>query len=78
MLLTPSEIYQLTGKKRRPAQVKVLRFMGIEHRVRPDASLIISRDHVRKLLDGDSVNMRFSKRIEPNWSAMDAKTSKGR
>ncbi len=77
MFLTPSEINLLTGKKRRPAQTKVLRFMGIEHRLRPDASLIVSRDHVTKLLDGDSVKRRIKKRIEPNWSAFDGKTTKG-
>jgi hypothetical protein len=72
MLLTPSEISNLTGKKRRPAQIRVLKFMGIEHRLRPDASLIISREHVMKLLDGDSVKRRIKNRVEPNWSAINA------
>lgn len=76
MFLTPLEITQLTGKKRRPAQVRVLRFMGIEHRVRPDASLIISRDYMTKLLDGDSTNNRIRCRTEPDWSVFNAKTTK--
>lgn len=75
LFLTVDEIISLTGKKRRPAQVRALRFMGIEHKTRPDGSLIISRRHVVKLLDPDSVKRRIKRRIEPNWSAIDAKIS---
>lgn len=75
LCLTVDEIIFITGKKRRPAQTRALRFMGIEHKTRPDGTLLISRTHVEKLLDGDSVKSRIERRIEPNWSAIDAKSS---
>ena len=75
LCLTVDEIIFITGKKRRPSQVRVLRFMGIEHKTRPDGSLLISRSHVEKLLDGDSVNTRIKRRTEPDWSLFDAKTT---
>ena len=70
--LSPLEIHQITGRKRRPSQVRALRFMGIEHRIRPDGSILVSRVHVEKLLDGDSVKRRIEKYTEPNWSAISA------
>ena len=69
MFLKPDEIRNLTGKERKPAQRRALNLMGIEHRVRPDGALIVSRTHIEKLLDG---NIRGSaeKNIEPNWGAL--------
>lgn len=72
LFLTVDEIINLTGKKRRPSQVIALRFMGIDHKIRPDGSLLISRSHVEKLLDGDSRIPRIKERIEPNWDAINA------
>jgi hypothetical protein len=43
MFLTNEEVVQLTGRKRHPAQVRALRGMGIEHRVRPDGSVAVLR-----------------------------------
>lgn len=73
MFLSVPEINQLTAKKRRASQIQVLRFMGIEHKVRPDGSLLVSRVHVEKLLDGESVNNRIKRRTEPDWSMFNAK-----
>lgn len=50
MFLTADEIAELTGRRRCNAQVRVLRFMGIEHRQRPDGSIAVSRSHVDSLL----------------------------
>jgi hypothetical protein len=50
--------------------------MGIEHRVRPDGSILVSRAHIEKTLDGDSSGVRFFKEREPNWEAMRAKKKK--
>lgn len=69
MFLEPDEIEKLTGKQRRPAQQKALCSMGIEHRVRPDGAIIISRSHVEKILDGATMP-KTERRIEPNWNAI--------
>lgn len=71
--LSPLEIHHLTGKKRRVDQVRILRFMGIEHKIGPDRSLLISRAHIEKTLDGDSVNIRTNESIQPDWSVLRAK-----
>lgn len=65
-LLTHEEIEQLTGKVRKPAQVRALRFMGVEHKIRPDGAVIVSRSHVEKILDGDMAS-KVKRRVEPNW-----------
>lgn len=71
MFLTPEEVTNLTGKKRNPAQVTALRTMGIEHKVRPDGAIIISRSHVERVLDGHIINGLESKScIQPNWKDM--------
>ncbi len=66
MFLSLSEIEDLTGRRRKQAQVKALRFMGIEHIIRPDGAIIISRSHIEKTLDGYIPNPA-ERRIEPNW-----------
>jgi hypothetical protein len=43
MFLTDSEITQLTGRTRHKAQAKVLDFMGIPYKSRPDGSLVVLR-----------------------------------
>lgn len=69
LFLENTEIERLTGKFRRPAQRRVLCLMGIEHRVRPDGALIVSRSHVEKILDGVAAQ-RQERRVEPNWNAI--------
>lgn len=70
MILTPDELVELTGKKTRTAQAQVLRFMGVEHRRRPDGSLVVLKSHV------DLVFGAVSEQKEPeyhiNWSAINA------
>ncbi len=61
MFLDAIELEQLTGKKRRDAQVRALRFMGIEHRVRPDGTVAVSRIHVEQSLGA----MSFSDKKAP-------------
>lgn len=41
--LSAEEVQVLTDRKVRPAQVKVLKAMGIEHKVKPDGSVAILR-----------------------------------
>lgn len=50
MFLDDEEIVQLTGRKRRLGQSRALKFMGIEHRIRPDGSVAVSRAHVEQVL----------------------------
>ena len=50
MFLNAEEVAHLTGKVRRDSQVRALRFMGIEHRVRADGTVVVSRAHVEQTL----------------------------
>tara|TARA_Y100000588_G_C14039560_1_gene832255 strand:- start:140 stop:328 length:189 start_codon:yes stop_codon:yes gene_type:complete len=44
MILSIEELKDLTGKERFFAMVKVLRYMGIDHRVRPDGFPVVVRE----------------------------------
>ncbi len=52
MILSPEELIELTGKKNRSAQAQVLRYMGVEHRCRPNGSLVVLKSHVEKVFGG--------------------------
>lgn len=67
MFLDRDELIHLTGRTRKDAQVRVLRFMGIEHRLRPDGSVAVLRSHVEKSLGGESVEIA-EREYEPDWS----------
>lgn len=69
MFLTDKELYALTGRKRRDAQVRSLRFMGIEHRLRPDGSIAVLRAHVQGMF-GQPVERDTPAEVEPDWSAI--------
>jgi hypothetical protein len=49
VFLTPEEISDLTGRRRRDAQRTQLNAMGVEYRVRADGSIAIMRAHVERL-----------------------------
>lgn len=69
MFLTDEQIVELTKRTRRASQRKVLTAMGIEHRPRPDGSLVVLRSHVEKLLDSALANAKITvKNNEPDWS----------
>jgi Domain of unknown function (DUF4224) len=63
--LTPAEISQLTGKTRPTAQVKALRFMAINHRRRPDGSLVVLRAQLGVPCDEQATVA--ARKTEPNW-----------
>ena len=69
MFLTPEELIELTGKYQRSAQVRALRFMGIEHKLRADGTVVVLKSHVEKVLDGVSAHVAI-KDVEPNWEAL--------
>lgn len=68
--LVPEEVVALTNRKVRSAQVKALKAMGIEHKVRPDGSVAILRNHITKIFDGSPENLVKQKVVTPNWDAM--------
>ena len=43
-LLKPSELIELTGMKRPSGQAKALRHMLIDHRSRPDGTLVVFKE----------------------------------
>ena len=50
MFLTEEEIADLTKKQRHSAQARVLRGLGVEHKVRPDGSIVVLRMHAERIL----------------------------
>lgn len=71
LFLEPSEIERLTCRRRRSAQVRVLREMGLEHKVRPDGSVAILHAYVMKVFDGTTnATERRKKSTGPNWDAI--------
>lgn len=72
IVLTRDEVEALTGRHRRDAQIKALRFMGIEHRVRPDGSVAVLKAHIEHVLGGYSASPPKARNTEPNWAALDA------
>ena len=69
--LRTSELISLTDRTRHDAQVRALRFMGIEHRVRPDGSIVVLRAHIHYAFGvGDRVKNSEKNEIEPNWDAI--------
>ena len=71
MILTESELFLLTGRKRSSAQNQVLNMMGIEHKLRPDNSIVVSRLHLEQTL-GVVVSSKTPKKIEPDWTSINA------
>ena len=63
--LTDDELTQLTGKTRPSAQVKALRYMAIDHKRRPDGSIVVLRNQLGDPCSGNTATM---KRTEPNWN----------
>lgn len=66
--LNADELSTLTGKKLYAAQRRVLNFMGIPHRVRPDGSLVVLWSDI----DASAINpaRAASKQSEPNWGSI--------
>ncbi len=40
-ILSPDDLKQLTQKKQSTSQKEVLNFMGIDHRIRPDGTVVV-------------------------------------
>lgn len=72
MILTHEQLIALTGRSRKDAQVKNLRFMGIEYRLRPDGSIAVSSAHVEQVLGFVAPKEARRESFEPNWSVLAA------
>lgn len=72
MFLTNDELQGLTCRIQRAAQQRVLRGMGIEHRVRPDGTLAVMRAHIEKSFGAAPAAGRKATPKEPNWDALNA------
>lgn len=71
MFLDEQELIDLTGKQHNASQAKALRSMGIDHKIRPDGQVIVSRQYIEKVLAGESVSKSFKiKDSQPNWDAI--------
>ena len=71
MILSKTQLFELTGKKHRIAQIFVLCSMGIEHKLRPDGSVVVSQVHVEQIL-GVVVPSQSNKFKKPNWKMVNA------
>lgn len=69
MILTDAELEALTKRKHRDAQRAALVALGVEHKVRPDGSLIVSAAHIERLLGGLPKG-KVRAPAEPNWDAL--------
>jgi hypothetical protein len=67
MFLTEDEISALTGKVRHPSQIRVLNRLGIDHKVRPDGSLVVLRSVTDRAL-GERVPKSKMKVWEPAFN----------
>ncbi|WP_370634329.1 DUF4224 domain-containing protein [Methylophilus sp. Leaf408] len=70
---TTSPAQPLTGNKRSDAQARSLNHMGIEHKSRPDGSVVVLRAHVEKVL-GLKATSQSIKPVDDkiNWDAVRA------
>lgn len=66
MFLDDDDLFKLTRRRRRAAQMRVLAALGIEHQQRPDKSIVVLRAHVEQLFGGVA-NAKVSREIEPDW-----------
>jgi hypothetical protein len=41
--------------------------MGVDHKVRPDGSIAVLSEHVKKVLDSSVANANLREEAEPNW-----------
>lgn len=72
MFLTQNQLIELTGFKRSGAQLRALRYLGIEHKRRVDGSLVVLKAHVEQalgLLTTDKT-LNKPKKATPNWSSL--------
>ncbi|VVE71517.1 hypothetical protein PAN31117_04081 [Pandoraea anapnoica] len=70
IFLTQSEIREMTGRVRHKSQTLVLSALGIEHKVRPDGSLLVLRSHVEQALGGTTKTQTRQRAYEIDRSTL--------
>lgn len=70
MFLTKDELVELTKRHRSDCQIKALKSMGIEHRVRMDGTPAVLTEHIKRVFGIENDVAMMEKAFEPNWSAM--------
>jgi len=68
--LTESELIEVTGKKRSSAQVRILRQIGYEVKVRPDGYPLVAREHYLRIM---GVFDKTNREYKPDLSIYGAK-----
>ena len=66
ILLSKTEIIELTSRQRPKAQKGVLDFMGITNCVRPNGTIVVLRKHLEVSL-GCNVSDLAANEPQPNW-----------
>lgn len=72
MFLDAEEIREMTDRKTRVAQRRMLNALGIVYRIRADGGLLVLRSHVERELGGGPAATQRKKEFVPNWSAANA------
>ena len=69
--LDSEEIKELTNTTQKAAQIRVLKTMGIEHKIRADGSVVILRAHIDQVFGGlVSSKSKPVKQANPIWDAI--------
>ncbi|WP_235922752.1 DUF4224 domain-containing protein [Rugamonas aquatica] len=72
MFLDADELREMTDRKTRVAQRRMLNALGIVYRIRADGGLLVLRAHVERELGGAPAASARKKEFVPNWSAANA------
>lgn len=71
IFLEEDEITLLTHRSQHTAQVRALRFMGIEHKVRADGSVAVLRSHIENIFGGTPASEAKKPKVTtPDWSVI--------
>ena len=52
LFLSPEQLHELTGKKQRSAQIRVLEERGYTYRLDGNGRILVSRAHIERVFDG--------------------------
>jgi len=70
MFLTPEELVELTHARRRDTQIRALRMMGIEYKLRPNGTPAVLCSHIEKVFGGVQSQVPVVGSL-PNFAALD-------
>lgn len=68
--LTLDEIKEVTGKSHRNKQAVVLTVMQIPFKMRPDGSILVSREAYQMAMGCDLITKPQTKSVKPNFAAI--------